>query len=83
MRDSFPYPYSEDNAKAFIAICRDRSNWKQASADVSDPHDLPATADQELIPTTYVITLHDEVIGGIGLKFSGDTGRRTAEVGYW
>lgn len=83
MRDTFPFPYDEEQGKAFIASCLDKRNWRYAASGVFDPYDLKETDDRVLIPTTYVVSLHDEVVGGIGLRYSKDTSRLTAEVGYW
>lgn len=84
MRDTFPSPYSEKDALSFIERILDQSKWKRVSHAMIDPDKPTQTSDREpLIPTAYVITLHNQTIGGIGLVFRADTERRTTELGYW
>ncbi len=62
VRDSFPFPYSLQDATRWIEFC------------LADP---PQSAIHRSI------TLHDQVIGGIGAIRSPDIYRFNAEIGYW
>ena len=84
LRDRFPSPYREEDATSFITMCSDPSGWRRAAPRMSSPHNPAGTSDdEELLPTTYAITLNDEVIGMVGFMFRSDIERRTAELGYW
>lgn len=78
MTDTFPHPYTLQEAERWIALNQDESRWMAA---------MPLNPEQDCLVKRvvphYAITLGGVCIGGVGLKPFADVQRRTAEVGYW
>jgi len=77
LTDRIPSPYTLEDAKRWIDHNLDKANWRESTS-------LGRT-----VPGNYAITEStpdgdsDVCIGAIGLEFSSDVHRRTAELGYW
>lgn len=83
MRDLFPSPYTLKDAEEWIAMNLDRAGprWQ---VPLSYNHDeSSAPENKEKTPLNFLVCLDDQVVGGVGLVFGSDIGRRTAELGYW
>ena len=82
VRDRFPYPYTEQSALDFIHFSLDEAqSWEPCGPGVGTGADTFWAGPK--VPSNYVITLDDVVVGGIGLEFGTDIERRSAELGYW
>ncbi|KAK4174078.1 acyl-CoA N-acyltransferase [Triangularia setosa] len=73
MRNTFPYPYTLQDAHNWIHI---------ATTSFSDPVTKPTISDQPL-HLDYAIVLNGRLIGDIGLKPLWDIESETFEIGYW
>jgi len=85
MRNTFPVPYTVASATGWIDFCRN-------SDDTRAPYPIEVTSPQERWPVNWAIAWTGrgepgvgEVVGGIGLKFNGQTEvvAQSAELGYW
>ncbi|RMZ88989.1 hypothetical protein DV736_g3782, partial [Chaetothyriales sp. CBS 134916] len=82
MTNTFPSPYTLEDAKSWIALQHDvEKAWKSTVSPYSSAAELEQKTSK--IPANYVIVLDDEPVGGIGLVFRGDVESRAAELGYW
>ena len=73
MRNTFPVPYTVASAIGWIDFCRN-------SDDTRAPYPIEVTSPQERWPVNWAIAWTGrgepgvgEVVGGIGLKFNGQT----------
>ena len=78
LRNRMPHPYTEADATDWINRSLDPSNH------VCSGQWTPENGSEgPALPTTYAITVSDEVVGNIGLVFADDIYVRTCEIGYW
>ena len=80
MRDRFPAPYTLEAAHEWIEINRNSKTWQASGPSMGTGAEM--TWEGAMVPPNYFICLDDVAIGGIGLMFGSDVGRRTAEIGY-
>ncbi|KAK4202234.1 acyl-CoA N-acyltransferase [Triangularia verruculosa] len=73
MRNTFPYPYTLQDAQNWIKI---------ATTSFTDPPTKPNISGRPL-HLDYAVVLNSQVIGAIGLKPFWDIESDAFEVGYW
>lgn len=85
MRNTFPVPYTVASATGWIDFCLNSDSTRA-------PYPIELSSPQERWPVNWAIAWTDrgqpgvgEVVGGIGLKFNGQTElvAQSAELGYW
>ncbi len=80
LRNRMPYPYTHSDAKEWI----DRMSNPEHHVP-SGTWTMDTGSQGPKIPNGYTITVNDEAVGSIGLRFNDpmDVNARGAEVGYW
>ncbi len=92
LRDTFPSPYTLDDANRFIGMATslstglspDSSSGQQSgSSFVSSPGSPAGSSYQSSFGLLLAIDVDGVAVGGIAVTLLDDVYRRTAEIGYW
>ena len=78
LRNRMPHPYTEADATSWIDFSLDTANHVRSGKWTTEHG-----SEGPLVPTSWAVTLDDQVVGSIGLKFGEDIYVRTCEIGYW
>lgn len=81
--------YRKGDEAAIVHHANNRNVWRNLTDRFPHPYTFEdarrwiASAAAQQPETHFAITIHDEVVGGIGLELKDGNFRHTAEIGYW